>query len=98
MCKRSNESGHSSVELILVMGFILLPSLMIGIRWMQKEWDQSQCAFQSFKTARLQLIRTQQATLLNGISLSPLEDLDQKKTGLVFGDAAKQVSRLWEQL
>jgi hypothetical protein len=100
MCKKSsfNRSGQSSTEFMLVLGFILVPALIIGITWIKAEWNKSECAFQSFKTARIQMIQSQRKQTSNGITLLPLEDLDQVKGGIEVSDILKEVSQLWEQL
>ena len=83
---------------MLVLGFVVIPALVAGTAWAKTQWNQSECAFQNFKQGRLQLLRTQQAVTVNGITLVPLEDLDQNKGGLEISDALKEVSQLWEQL
>ena len=98
MYKATNNSGQSSVEFVLVLGLVVIPALAASFGWVKAEWSRSECAFQTFKIARQQLLQTQQRTVVNGITLVPLEDLDQNKGGLEVSDALKEVSQLWEQL
>ncbi len=91
-------SGQSSLELILVLGLVVIPALTMGSAWIKTEWNKSECAFQSFKTARLTLLQTQRKVEVDGIALLPLEDLDRNKEGLRPHELLKEVSQLWEQL
>ena len=103
---KKNVSGQSSMELILVLGFIVVPALVIGLSWIKTEWSRSECALQTFKRARLELLQTQQKTTVENtcdslqekISLNPLEDLDRNKGALNPSDLIKEVSQLWELL
>ena len=96
--ENSQQSGQSSVEFILVLGFILIPALIAGTAWIKQEWSKSECAYQNFKQARIMMIRTQKTSTVNGITLLPLEALDQNKGGLKVDDLLKEVSQLWVQL
>jgi len=84
--KPLNNKGQSFIEAMMVMGFIFLPITIGGLKWAKKEWDKTESAYTTFKKARVRLIQTQKPVNIDGISLLPLEDLDQDKGALDLDD------------
>ncbi len=90
--------GQATIEGMLVIGMILIPLLIASLNWVQTEWKKSEKAFQDFKSARIEMIRTGQVSDHHGIKVLPLEDLDQDKGQLGLGDLLKEASRLLDSL
>ncbi len=75
-----------------MVGLLMIPLLIGGLRWAKTEMEKTESAFQTFKKARMQMIETSQPVELNGITIKPLEDLDQNKKSLSPIDLMNLVS------
>lgn len=98
MVNLKNTHGQSMTEALLVIGLLFIPITFGGFKWVKLQWDKTECAFNDFKKARIELIRTRQNVNHNGIVLVPLENLDRDKGALGLGDLKSTASQLLEQL
>jgi hypothetical protein len=96
--KHFGNQGQASLEGMLVIGMVLIPLMIASLKWVQIEWKKSEVAFQNFKGARLEMIRTHQKSNHQGIELYPLEDLDQNKKQLGLTDLLNEASLLLDLL
>jgi hypothetical protein len=92
------KQGQATLEGMLVIGMVLIPLMIASLKWVQIEWKKSEVAFQNFKSARIEMIRTQQKSNHQGIELHPLEDLDRNKKQLGLTDLLNEASLLLDLL
>lgn len=101
--ERQNTAGQATIEGILALGLVLIPSVAAIGYVFRSDWEKTRCAYQSYRQARSTLIATgstvrfQQScgSVREELTLLPLESLDLDRGGLDLGDLREEVSRSW---